>query len=337
MKKLLLIRFSSIGDIVLTTPVVRAIKQQSDFELHILTKNQHTAIYDANPNVDKVHSFNKSISECFKDINNEKFDVIVDLQKNMRSHNVKRQLKINSYTFPKLNIEKWLLVNLKVNRLPDIHIVDRYFKAVEPLGILNDGLGLEYYIPKDDEVIPEEIDTKLKSGYISFVIGGQHSTKILPPEKAAQIISKIEKPIVLLGGPDDKERGDEIVSLVPNSVIVNTCGSLNVNQSASLVKQADVVITNDTGLMHIAAAFNKPTISIWGNTVPDFGMYPYMPENKSNYYIAEVANLSCRPCSKIGYKKCPKKHFKCMMDQDVDAIVEVVEGFLKSCILQPDS
>ena len=333
MKKLLLIRFSSIGDIVLTTPVVRAIKQQGDFELHVLTKKQYAGIYDSNPNVHMVHSFKKSISECFQNIKNENFDIVVDLQKNMRSHNVKKQLKIESYTFSKLNIEKWLLVNFKVNSLPDIHIVDRYFKAVEPLGIFNDGLGLDYYIPVDDEVILEEVDAKLKSGYVGFVIGGQHSTKILPPEMVAQIISKIEKPIVLLGGPDDKERGDEIVSLAPNSIIINTCGNFNVNQSASLVKNAQVIITNDTGLMHIAAAFNKPTISIWGNTVPDFGMYPYMPQNKSKYFIAEVASLSCRPCSKIGYKKCPKKHFKCMMDQDVDAIVEAVEGFLKSRIL----
>ena len=329
MKKILLIRFSSIGDIVLTTPIVRAIKQQSDYELHVLTKKPYAGIYTSNPHVDKVHSFTKSVSECIINLKNEKFDVIVDLQKNMRSHKVKKQLKVQSYTFPKVNIEKWLLVNLKVNKLPNIHIVDRYFKAVEFLGITNDGIGLEYYIPESDEVTPTEIDTKLKSGYIGFVIGGQHQTKILPTEKAAQIISKIDKPFVILGGPDDKARADELVKLLPNSVIINTCGDFNINQSASLVKQADVIITNDTGLMHIAAAYNKPTISIWGNTVPGFGMYPYMPQNSSKYIISEVTNLKCRPCSKIGFEKCPKNHFKCMMDQDVEAIIDAIEGFYK--------
>jgi len=327
LKKILLIRFSSIGDIVLTTPIVRAIKQQTGFELHVLTKKQYAGIYSANPYVDKVHSFKKSISECLVNLKIEQFDVIVDLQKNIRSRNVKKQLKVRSSSFPKLNIEKWLMVNFKINKLPDIHIVERYFKAVEFIGVENDDQGLEYYIPASDEVELEQIDVNLKDGYVGFVIGGQHSTKILPPQKAAQIISKINKPVVLLGGPGDKDGGVEIVQLTSNSYVVNTCGNFNVNQSASLVKQADVVVTNDTGLMHIAAAFNKPMISIWGNTIPNFGMYPYMPQHKNNYFISEISNLSCRPCSKIGYNSCPKNHFKCMIDQDVDAIVEAIEGF----------
>ena len=328
MKKILLIRFSSIGDIVLTTPVVRAIKQQTNCELHAITKKQYAGIYKANPYIDKVHSFQKSVSECIMDLKNEKFDAVIDLHKNMRSHNIKKQLKVPSSSFPKLNIEKWLLVNLKINKLPNIHIVDRYFKAVKFLSVTNDGLGLEYYIPEKDEIIPKDIDDILGHGYIGFVIGGQHNTKILPTEKAAEIISKLKKPVVLLGGPDDKERGDEILKLSSSSKVINTCGNYNVNQSASLVKKANVIITNDTGMMHVAAAFQKPTISIWGNTVPDFGMFPYMPQNSSNYIISEVGNLSCRPCSKIGYKKCPKNHFKCMMYQDIDAIVESVNLFL---------
>ena len=321
MKKILLIRFSSIGDIVLTTPVIRAIKNQTDFELHVLTKKQYASIYESNPYVDKTYSFKKDIDECIDKLKAEKYIFIVDLHKNMRTHRVKSLLKVKSSSFPKLNIEKWLLVNFKINKMPNIHIVDRYFEAVKSIGVVNDRLGLEYYIPDADEVIPGKISEHLKSGYIGFVIGGQHSTKILPHQKVTEIISKINKPVVLIGGPDDKENGDEIVRLTPGSVIINTCGDFNVNQSASLVKQAETIITNDTGLMHIAAAFNKPTISIWGNTVPEFGMYPYMPQNKNNYFIAEVSNLSCRPCSKIGYKKCPKKHFNCMMNQDIDTIV----------------
>ena len=307
---------------------MRTIKQQTDYELHVLTKKQYEGLYKANPNINKVHSFVKHITECLIDLKNEKFDVIVDLQKNLRSHQVKRELKVKSYTFPKLNIEKWLLVNFKINKLPNVHIVDRYTKAVEPLGIVNDKKGLEYYIPADDEIAPENIDPRLKDGYISFVIGGQHHTKILPTEKAALIISKINLPAVLLGGIDDKERGQEIIRLAPDSDIINTCGELNINKSASLVKSSKVVITNDTGLMHIAAAFNKPVISIWGNTIPEFGMYPYMPKNPTNCFISEVEGLRCRPCSKLGYKKCPKKHFRCMMDQDVDAIVKQIRKFL---------
>jgi ADP-heptose:LPS heptosyltransferase len=73
-----------------------------------------------------------------------------------------------------------------------------------------------------------------------------------------------------------------------------------------------LIVTNDTGLMHIASAFHKPIISLWGNTVPEFGMYPYMPGRPQGYDVMEVKKLPCRPCSKIGYEKCPKGHFKCM-------------------------
>lgn len=326
-KKILVIRFSSIGDIVLTSPIVRAIKQQTKFEIHVLTKKQYAGIYQANPNIDKVHSFKKNIAECLVDLKEEKFETVIDLQKNLRSYKLKRELKVKSYSFPKVNLEKWLLVNFKINKLPKIHIVDRYFKAVEPIGIINDNQGLDYYVPAKDEIAPENFDSRLKVGYLGFVIGGQHSTKILPAQKAASIISKTDKPVVLFGGPDDKKRAEEIIGMLPESEIINTCGELSINQSASLLRSSDVVLTNDTGMMHIAAAFNKPVISFWGNTVPDFGMYPYMPENEHNYFISEVTGLKCRPCSKIGFKKCPKKHFKCMLDQDEDVVIEMVKKF----------
>ncbi len=328
MKKILLIRFSSIGDIVLTTPVVRAIKEQTDSELHVLTKKTYKGIYETNPHIDKVHFFLKSTNECLHDLMSEKFDVIVDLQKSIRSHKLKKKLKIKSYSFPKLNIQKWILVNFKVNRLTEVHIVERYFEAVKTLGIINDNKGLEYYIPAKDEIAPENIDYRLKENYVGFVIGGQHKTKIFPSEKAAEVTSKIKKPIVLLGGTEDRKRGDEIIKLSTNPDIINTCGELNINQSASLVNSSEIIITNDTGLMHIAAAFKKPIISIWGNTVPEFGMYPYMPENQNLFVIAQVKDLKCRPCSKLGYQKCPKKHFKCMVDQDESSIIESIDILL---------
>ncbi len=329
MKKILVIRFSSIGDIVLTTPIIRAIDEQTDYNIHVLTKKSNEGLFKSNPRIDKVHSFKESHNEVVPELMNEKFDIVIDLQKNLRSAKIKRKLKVVNYSFPKLNIDKWLLVNFKINRLPKVHIVDRYFEAVSAIGVINDGLGLEYYIPANDQVAPENIDFRLKEGYIGMVIGGQHKTKILPAEKAAQIISKLKKPVVLLGGPDDRKQGEEIISLSSDSDVINTCGELNINQSASLVSLSDAIITNDTGLMHIAAAFNKPTVSIWGNTVPDFGMYPYMPAQSNNYVLSEIVGLGCRPCGKLGFKKCPKKHFRCMMDQDVELIVESLMNIQK--------
>ena len=121
-------------------------------------------------------------------------------------------------------------------------------------------------------------------------------------------------PIILIGGLEDKLRGEVIAQ--NQTEIINTCGDLSINQSAYLIKHAQKVITHDTGMMHISAAFKKEIISIWGNTVPEFGMYPYLSSEQSK--ILEVKNLSCRPCSKIGYKKCPKGHFKCMNQIDLN-------------------
>ena len=136
---------------------------------------------------------------------------------------------------------------------------------------------------------------------------------------------EIEQPIVLLGGPGDALKGEQIVKQSGHNVY-NGCGVFNINQSASLVQQANKVITHDTGLMHIAAAFKKDIISIWGNTIPEFGMSPYFPEGEgAGSCMIQVEGLKCRPCSKIGYDNCPKEHFKCMMEIDVDRIVSLAE------------
>ncbi len=329
MKKILLIRFSSIGDIVLTTPVIRSLKTQLDAEIHTVTKKKYAFLYQNNPNVDKVFSFNKEEQEVIPDLLKEQYDFVVDLQKNLRSFKIKKSLKAPSASFPKKNIQKWLMVNFKVNILPENHVVDRYFEALKHLNVSNDGKGLEYYIPNKDVINIADVYPELASGYIGLVIGGQHFTKIVPPEKAAEIVKQLELPVVLLGGKEDFERGEEIVTYAPKKTIINTCGKYNLNRSASLVQQCKVLITNDTGLMHIGTAFQKPIVSVWGNTIPGFGMYPYMPGHQNRYYLAEVKGLSCRPCSKLGYKKCPKSHFNCMMNQDVDTIVNKVNAFIK--------
>ena len=321
MKKILVIRFSSIGDIVLTTPVVRALKQQLNCELHALTKKQNQEIFVNNPFVDKVFTFSKSEKEIIPALKKENYDFVVDLQKNIRSAVVRNALKTNYATFPKYNFEKWLLVNFKINKLPAIHIVDRYFEAVKPLGVSNDGKGLDYFIPAKDEVDTAMEDESLKHKFIAFVIGGKHKTKIFPSVKIAEVINRLKYPVVLLGGKEDADRGEEVIKLTQGKKVFNLCGRYNLNRSASWVKQCNVLVTNDTGLMHIGAAFKKNIITIWGNTVPEFGMYPYLPAEEGKSFWAEVSGLKCRPCSKIGYKKCPKKHFRCMMEQDTEKIV----------------
>lgn len=318
--KILILRFSSIGDIVLTSPVVRCLKQQlKNSEIHYLTKKSFVSVVENNPNIDKVFSFEKDISEVLPELKKENYDCVIDLHHNLRSMQVKRALGKPSKSFNKLNIEKWLLVNLKINRLPDKHIVERYFETVAHIGVKNDLKGLNFFIDVKDEIDISSLPKEFSTGYIALVIGAKHNTKKLPTEKIISICKKINRPVVLIGGKEDLETGENITSQI--STTFNACGKYNLQQSASLIKQAEKVITHDTGMMHIAAAFQKNIISIWGNTVPEFGMYPYMPGNELNSQIVEVKNLSCRPCSKIGFEKCPKGHFKCMNEIDETAFI----------------
>lgn len=311
MTKILIIRFSSIGDIVLTTPVIRCTKQQKpDIEIHYLTKKSFKGILEHNPYITKIHLIEKEVKEVIEDLKKENFDFVVDLHNNIRSLQIKMALSKPSASFKKLNFKKWLLVNFKINKMPETHIVDRYMQTVESLGIKNDKKGLDYFITAENEVNISTLPTSHQNGYIGFVIGAKHFTKQLPTEKIISICKKINQPIVLLGGKEDTERAELIKNAV-ESTIYNACGKYNLNQSASLIKQATKIISHDTGLMHIAAAFKKEIISVWGNTVPAFGFTPYLPDARSK--IVEVKNLSCRPCSKIGYEKCPKGHFKCMI------------------------
>lgn len=321
--KFLILRFSSIGDIVLTTPVVRNLKNQVEgAEIHYLTKPQFASILEHNPNIDKVHILKNSFKETLHELKYEHFDYIIDLHKNIRTARFKNRLKIISFSFNKLNREKWLLVNFKKNKMPDVHIVDRYLETLKVFDVTNDNLGLDYFIPKEDEVDVSTISPNLNQGYVGVVVGAYHNTKKLTKEKLISICKKIDKPIVLLGGPDNKDEAEEVKSAINNS-IYNACGEFSINQSASLVKQANVILTPDTGLMHIASAFKKKIVSVWGNTVPEFGMYPYLPDTKSE--IVEVKGLKCRPCSKIGFTECPKKHFKCINDLDEGYIVRRIK------------
>jgi len=325
LKKILIIRFSSIGDMVLTTPVIRCLKQQmEEVELHYLTKEQHLPVIKNNPYIDKIYTIKKSVTPIIPELKNEKYDFIVDLHNSIRSTSTVLKLARPFNSLKKLNIRKAFYVATKIDLMPNQHVVDRYFKVVESLHVVNDQNGLDYFIAPEEEVKLIDLPETHRNGFVAFVIGGKHATKRLPDHKVTAICAKLKKPIILLGGNENRESG-EIIKKIAGDHVYNACGLFSLNQSASILKQAKQVIANDTGLMHIAAALDKPVISIWGNTVPAFGMYPYYKkgsENKSK--IMEIKNLSCRPCSKLGFEKCPKEHFKCMNLIDEKEVVNSV-------------
>jgi len=306
--KILVVRFSSIGDIVLTTPVVRLLKKQINAEVHFLTFSRYKCILMNNPYIDNLHLIDKNIEEVLSKLKKEKYDLLIDLHHNIRTQILKQKLGIKSKSFRKLNIQKWLLTTFKINILPNIHIVDRYLETIKHLGITNDNLGLDFFLADEDKV------ENLPNDYVVFAVGGKHETKKLPTNKIISICNKLNTQIILIGGKEDFLTAEKIITATSNTK--NACGKYSIGQSAFIIKNAKYVITHDTGMMHIAAAFKKKIYSVWGNTIPAFGMTPYLADARSK--IIEVKNLSCRPCTKIGFDKCPKGHFDCMQKIDVN-------------------
>jgi ADP-heptose:LPS heptosyltransferase len=322
--KILIIRFSSIGDIVLTSPVPRCIKNtHPNAEIHFLTKPQYANLLQFNPHISKVHLLDKSPALKALELKKEGYDYVIDLHNNLRTQVFKSLLGAESQAFDKVNFEKWLAVNFKqVSVLPNIHIVDRYANTCETLGVSNDNEGLDFFLNPEENV--DKFMSQIAQGFVAWAVGAQHFTKRFPSEKIVAVCKLLQMKIVLLGGKEDKAESDKISDSLSGQV-VNLCGSLSIHQSAMMVKEAKVLVSNDTGLMHIGAAFKKPIISLWGNTIPEFGMSPYYGKYEIKHSTFEIQNLSCRPCSKIGFNACPKKHFNCMNQINVAELAQTIQ------------
>jgi ADP-heptose:LPS heptosyltransferase len=318
--KILVIRFSSMGDIIYTTPVVRCLKQLPNVEVHFLTKPAFRYIYDNNPYLDKLLLLKDSLSDTINDIKAEQYDQIIDLHSNLRTAIIKLRTGIKSSTYNKQRISKWLSLKFKLKLIAPVHLVERYLKTVEFLGVKNDGLPIDYYIKKNHRL--NELLPASHQKFIAFVIGATHFTKRMPNDQVISICQKLRLPVVLLGGNDVRDNG-EIIARAVGPYAYNACGVTTLDESVYLVSKAETVIGFDTGLTHIAEAFNKPIVSIWGSTVPELlGVQPY----KVKKTLTAGMELPCRPCSKFGRSACPLGHFKCMKDIDENSIVNFVNN-----------
>ncbi len=318
--RLLFIRFSAIGDIVLASAAFRCAKQQlPGVEIHLLTKRSMKAVTEANPYIDQFYYLDSDLSVTIHTLKGCSFDYIVDLHKNLRSFRIRLALGVPVLAYDKLSVEKFLLTKFQINRMPDRHISLRSLDALAPLGVEYDGKGLDYFIPATTQV-PE----LFPEGYVALVIGASFATKKLPLDSLKQLVKLIPHPIVLIGGPEEKVDGEEL-ALVDSDRIINTCGIYSLHESAALVRDARLVISHDTGMLYIACTFEKNVIAIWGATSPALQVEPCMPENtKTRVFQAIVPNLTCQPCSNFGTKTCPKGHFNCMKQQDLPEIVRQV-------------
>ena len=223
MVKFLVVRFSSIGDIVLTTPVVRHLKQQVEgAEIHFLTKAAYVSLLEANPYIDRIHSYEGNMKACIARLRAEGFDYVIDLHSNIRSARIKYALRRIAFSVHKLNWLKWLLVNFKTDRLPDRHMVDRNLDTISTFIEERDEQGLDYFIPESSEVDVNSLPRAFRTGFVGLSIGAQHNTKKLPPDSLLSLCDKLEYPVIILGGPEDRERARLLCSSLPEKNILTS-------------------------------------------------------------------------------------------------------------------
>ncbi len=322
MQKFLIIRFSSIGDIILTTPIVRSLSSAyPDAEIHYLTKAQYAGLLAPNPHIDRLHLLKDDLRPIITQLKQEGFTQIIDLHNNLRTWRVGLALGVPWRRFPKLNFEKFLLTSFKIDRLPNLHIVERYARAL-PSGVQLDENGLDFFISNAARVEADQLlDARLSSGQpVGVVLGGKFATKRWPNAYFAQLLQQLDAPVILFGGPDERADADAIITESGRDEVLDVVGKVTLQTAGALIQHCQYVLTHDTGLMHMAAALQIPTYVLWGNTVPKFGMYPY----RAPHTNLEVAGLSCRPCSKLGSATCPKGHFKCMREQTPEMILSAL-------------
>ncbi|MCS6906117.1 MAG: glycosyltransferase family 9 protein [Bacteroidia bacterium] len=315
--RILVIRFSSIGDIVLTSPVLRKIKETiNDSEIHFLVKPQFEEVIKDNLRIQKVHLLQRNILLTIEELKKYNFDYILDLQNNLKSKIISSLLGKEYSTFPKYNLQKWLMVNFKFKcKIP--HIIERYAWALKKLfpedQLKNSHLCLEYFLSDSAQKEAQSLIQQMHFNYLNnsygIILGATYATKRWLPEHFIELINLYQKPVILLGGLADISVAQKITNYIKVPYL-NAVGLLSLPGSAALMQHCRFVLTHDTGLMHIAAALKIPIVCLWGNTVPEFGMTPY----GTLYQIIENKNLSCRPCSKLGFSKCPQKHFSCMRE-----------------------
>ena len=317
--KILVIRFSSIGDIILTTPILRCLKSQLNCNIDFLTIKKYQNLLLSNPSIQDIYLLKDKSSYTNDFLKDKEYDIIIDLQNNLRSLKIRLGLKIKSFVVAKENIKRYILIYFGVNLLNN-HIVDRYFKTVENLKVYNDNKGIDYAISN----VPN-LKFESDKDYIAWCIGGTHEAKKLSVKQISNVITKLNIDVVLIGGANEKKMAAEIIKNTMTKKVHSFCGDISIEESAFLIKKSKLFLTNDTGMMHIASAFNSPIISFWGCTKPSLGFSAYMPNKNSENIIVE---LSKRPCSKHG-KYCRFKSKGCIKDIDYTTIYKTITNLIK--------
>ncbi len=337
--KTLIIRMSSIGDIVLTTPLIRTFKKKfPDGRLDFVIRKEFADLLRYNPYIDTLYEFNAQsgivgLRRLAEQMQHTGYDLIIDAHNNLRSRFIRRRCKAKKIVrINKRIVPRFFLIKFKWKLYRDnVHVVDRYIEPVVQFGVHNDYQGLELHIP---DTIREHVSrqfTGIKSvrkTIVALCPSAKHYTKRWLKEYYVELAEKLVRDynacIVILGGPEDHAYCEDLKRLIGGEHVLNVAGEVTLLQSAAVLDHCDAVVTNDTGLMHIAAARKRNVVAVFGPTVRELGFFPY--GNKST--VIEHTNLSCRPCSHIGTHKCPKGHFRCMKEVSPGRVLAAVHQYI---------
>lgn len=322
--KIAIIRFSSIGDIVLTLPVVHALKKENPTaEIHYVTKSIFQDLLSGESHIDKFHCLEKggSIRLLKRELKKERFDIVVDLHDNLRSRFLTLGLGAPVKRYKKDRFRRIAYLHFK-KREEVTPIWKRYLLAIgNSSGIPDFHLGLP---EKSKGSVLERLPHE---PYLVIAPGSTWATKEWPLSKYKELAQKIAGssfPLVVVGGDKDRNVQSIFLEILGDRVFA-LAGELSISESAAVVAGASQLLTVDTGMMHIGSAFSIPAIVLFGSTVQEFGFFPASPKAR-----VLQKELTCRPCSHTGLKECPKKHHNCMNNISSDDVaVLILDHFAK--------
>ncbi len=342
-RRILVIRTSSFGDIILTTPLLRALHQAlPSAEIDFFTKQEYRSLLEHHPAV-KVIGFDPALGFSgllreLRELRARKYDLVLDLQVNPRSILIRYLSRPRMRRrYRKYSLERRLLkwgINLLKEAKP---VAERYFSALEDFGIQPNGNGPEIYF--SDAELSKAKGLLEQAGLAGMPLlglapGASKFTKRWPAERFAKagaaLAQELNAGVVILGGKDDLAVAEEVLTgLRAGGVekLKNLAGQLTILESSAVISLCRILVSNDSALMHLATAVDTPVAAVFGATARELGFFPYGKKAR----VLEVSGLDCRPCSLHGEKDCPEGHFNCMLqigpEQVVEAGKELVERF----------
>lgn len=356
-RKILVIRLSSIGDILLTSPLLRLLHRRfPQAQIDFCIKERFADLVKGHPYLRRrvILAAPYGWTElCWtrRLIRAENYDLIVDVHRNLRSLFLRdRRARIATYT--KQYWKRWLLVHAGVNRYQEVvPVYRRYLAGLAPWGIEKDELGLEFFLSEEEKDFARArlaalgIDPSARR--IGFAVGAGHATKQWPAEHFIALAGRLAEPLGRsfsepLGGPfggpsggqtalrifiygDDRDRTvAQTITAAIGSAAIDLSGALNLRETAAIIAAMDLMVTNDSGLMHLGVALGIKTVSIFGCTTRELGFFPDAPFSR----VVENNGLACRPCTTMGRRRCPKGHFRCMTGVSPEQVADAVVALL---------